>query len=129
MSKSLTYENIIRIGVQIKNAVISKVSLNMKDYGCLVLDITLKGDTWGCRYGGNYFLGKGYLGASDECFKGYDKGTEAIMRIMNVVGVEDLYDMIGKCVRVAIENGEVIAIGHFLNDKWFDYKLFFEDTE
>ena len=63
--------------------------------------------------------------------KGYDKGLEAIMRIMDVVGVSDLNKMVGKNVRVASEGwgSKVTAIGNILEDKWFDYELFFEKVE
>lgn len=128
--KKWTYKQLVEIGKEIENATIENVSLNMENYGCLTLDITLKGNGWGCVFGG-YCLGKGYLGANDDCFKGYDKGLEAIMRIMDVVGVSDLNKMVGKNVRVASEGwgSKVTAIGNILEDKWFDYELFFEKVE
>lgn len=82
---------------------------------------------WGVVYGG-YCLGKGYLGAEE--FEGSAKGMEAVMRIMNVVGVSDLLDMKGKYVRVATKGlgTTVTIIGNIVNDIWFDYEAFF-DTE
>lgn len=128
--KKWTYEKLVESGKKIENAKIELVSLNMGNHGCLTFDISLQGNGWYCVFGG-YCLGKGYLGASDDCFKGYDKGLESIMRIMDVVGVEDLNDMNGKNVRVVKDGigGRVKAIGNIIEDKWFDYELFFSKDE
>ena len=128
--KKWTYEKLVESGKKIENAKIELVSLNMGNHGCLTLDIVLEGNGWGCSFGG-YCLGHGYLGASDDCFKGYDKGLEAIMRIMDVVGVSDLNDMNGKNVRVVKDGigGRIKAIGNIIEDKWFDYALFFSKDE
>lgn len=94
----------------------------------LSLDLTLNGGGWGVVYGG-YVLGHGYLGAKE--FKGSASGMEAIMRIMDVVGVEDLVDLKGKHVRVATKGwgSSVKIIGHFIKDQWFDYLSFYEDKK
>lgn len=120
-------EELVAAGYSVQNAKIASVSLNMKDYGCLTLAMCLEGAGWGVVYGG-YCLGKGYLGAEE--FEGSAKGMEAVMRIMNVVGVSDLLDMKGKYVRVATKGlgTTVTIIGNIVNDIWFDYEAFF-DTE
>lgn len=127
--KKFTEEELKELGYELLNAEITNVSLNMKDHGCLTLSITLKGAGWGVVYGG-YCLGKGYLGADDDFFKGSAKGMEAIMRIMDVVGVEALEDMKGKYVRIANKGwgSGVKIIGNIISDKWFDYESFFEDN-
>lgn len=53
------------------------------------------------------------------------------MRIMDVVGVEDLMDMKGEYVRVASKGLgiSVKIIGNIIKDKWFDYGSFFDDKE
>ena len=84
-------------GYKLMNAEITCVSLNFRDHGVLTLDLSLSGGGWGCVYGG-YVLGKGYLGARE--FKGSASGLEAIMRIMDIVGVEDLINLKGKHVTV-----------------------------
>lgn len=113
-------------GYSIENAKITSVSLTMANHGCLSLEIGLKGSNWGCVFGG-YCLGKGYLGAEE--FTGSEKGLEAIMRIMNTIGVEDLCDMKSKYVRVASKGwGSTIKIiGNIIDDIWFDYEEFFRD--
>ena len=74
-------------------------------------------------------MGRGYLGAKN--FVGYASGLEAIMRIMDVVGVDDLTEMKGKHVRVALKgiSDSVKIIGNFIRDEWFDYGSFFDDKK
>lgn len=126
--KEWTEELLLADGYKLQNAEITNVSLNFRDHGVLSLDLTLNGGGWGSVYGG-YVLGHGYLGAKE--FKGYDSGMEAIMRIMDVVGVEDLVDLKGKHVRVATKGwgSSVKIIGHFIKDQWFDYLSFYEDKK
>lgn len=46
-------------------------------------------------------------------------------------GVDDLMEMKGKHVRVAIKGlgHSVKIIGNFIKDEWFDYESFFEDEK
>ena len=126
--KIWTEEELINDGYRLRNAEIANVSLNMKDHGALTLDLSLSGNGWGVVYGG-YCLGRGYLGAKN--FVGYASGLEAIMRIMDVVGVDDLTEMKGEHVRVALKGigDSVKIIGNFIRDEWFDYGSFFDDKK
>lgn len=126
--KIWTEEELINDGYRLRNAEIINVSLNMKDHGALTLDLSLSGNGWGVVYGG-YCLGRGYLGAKN--FVGYASGLEAIMRIMDVVGVDDLTEMKGEHVRVALKGigDSVKIIGNFIRDEWFDYGSFFDDKK
>ena len=110
------------------NAKITNVSLSMADHGCLTWGITLDGGGIGCVYGG-WSIGNGYLGAKE--FEGSPDGLEAIMRIMDTVGVERWEDLQGKYVRVKDVGwgGTVSCIGHIIENKWFDAKEFFEKKE
>lgn len=109
---------------EIVNALIENVSLSMEDHGVLCYYLTLRMDGFGCSYGGRV-IGKGYLGAKE--FQGYEKGTEALMRIMDVVGVYRWEDIKGKYVRVELPGwgGVVDRIGNIIEDKWFSQKEFF----
>ncbi len=126
--KIWTEEELINDGYRLRNAEITNVSLNMKDHGALTLDLSLSGNGWGVVYGG-YCLGRGYLGTKN--FVGYASGLEAIMRIMDVVGVDDLTEMKGEHVRVALKGigDSVKIIGNFIRDEWFDYGSFFDDKK
>lgn len=128
--KKYTEEQLKSKGYELLNAKITNVSLNMKNHGCVTLDICLDGHGWGVVYGG-YCLGKGYLGAEDNFFKGSAQGMEAIIRIMDTIGVDDLDDMMGKYVRVASKGlgSSIKIIGNIIEDKWFDYEIFFEDAK
>ncbi len=121
-----TFDELVAAGYFIENAEITSVSLSMEDHGCLTLDLGLKGSGWGCVYGG-YCLGKGYLGAKK--FTGSAKGMEAIMRIMDTIGVANLFNAKGKYIRVATKGwGSTIEIiGNLIEDRWFDYRKFFEN--
>lgn len=114
--------------MKIQNAKIESVSLTMADHGVLTFYLGLDGGGWGARFGG-YVIGKGYLGAED--FSASESGLEAIMRIMDTVGVERWEELTGKYVRVAdCEWGKKITrIGNILNDKWFDIAEYFEKAQ
>ena len=126
--KKWTKQLLVEDGNELFNAEITNVSLNFRDYGSLTLDISLCGEGNGLVYGG-HVLGKGYL--DSKTFTGSASGLEAIMRIMDVVGVEDLMDMKGEYVRVAYKGlgSSVKIIGNIIKDKWFDYGSFFDDKE
>ena len=113
---------------EIRNARLKHVSLSMADHGCLTYELTLDGGGIGCVYGG-IVLGKGYLGAKE--FEGSSKGLEALMRIMDVVGVECWEDLTGKYVRFVITGlgGTVGTIGNIIEDKWFNQREFFKELK
>jgi len=120
-----TYE-LEEAGYKIENAKITNVDLSMADHGVLTLCMSLEGCGWGCVYGG-YVLGKGYVGAKE--FEGSPKGMESIMRIMDIVGVDNFKDMEGKIIRVAIKGWRdtIKIIGNVLLNKWFDAESFYKD--
>ena len=110
---------------EIQNAVITGVTISMADHGCLTFGLVLSGEGWGCTYGG-VCIGHGYLGA--DRFDGSAKGLEAMMRIMDTVGVERWEDLEGKYIRAETNGwGDTITkIGHITQNKWFDLKKIFE---
>lgn len=116
---------------EIENAKIIRADLSMEDHGVLTCDLVLEGYGWGCNFGG-YVLGQGWLGADPKDFKGYESGTEAIMRIMNVVGVSRFSELEGKYIRAKLGSGwgnGISAIGNIIEDKWFSYKEFLTEKE
>ena len=109
---------------KISNARITNVSLTMEDHGCLTYYLVIENNCCGCSYGG-ICLGHGYLGAKE--FNASGKGLEAMMRIMNVVGVERWEDLKGKYIRF-VDNGlgsTIETIGNIIEDKWFNQREFF----
>ena len=113
---------------EILNAKIEDVSLTMADHGVLTFYITVVGSSWGCSLGG-YVIGKGYLDADDGNFQSDNGlGLVAMMRIMNVVGVDKWESLKGKYCRVESEGwgGRIHKIGNIINEKWFDIDKFFK---
>lgn len=115
--------------MKIENAKITDVTLSMADHGCLTFDIFVDGGGWSCAIGG-YRIGYGHLGASEFVAEnGY--GLEAMMRIMDVVGVDRWENLVGKYCRVKSDGwGSTIkVIGNIVEDKWFDLEKFFEEKK
>ncbi|MBO7211917.1 MAG: hypothetical protein J6V44_13085 [Methanobrevibacter sp.] len=121
-------ERLEKEGYTIENACIKDVSISMADHGVLTYGITLEGYGWGCVYGGRC-IGHGYLGAKK--FDGCGNGLEAMMRIMDIVGVEKWEYLKGKYIRVASKGlGDTIdIIGNIIDDKWFNQREFFSNPE
>ena len=112
-----------------ENAKISNVTISMADHGCLTFWVYLDGGGWGFGFGG-YCIGKGYLGA-DEFNAQSGSGLEAMMRIMDTVGVSKWEDLKGKYVRCEIEGdgGTIDVIGNIIKDKWFNIREFFANAK
>ena len=108
-----------------ENAKITKASISMADHGCLTFGITLEGDGWGVVYGG-YCIGHGYLGA-DKFTAENGSGLEAMMRIMDVVGVSKWEDLVGNYIRVDTSDrlGTVDTIANITKNKTFNIREFF----
>lgn len=116
--------------MEIENAKITNVSLSMADHGCLTFYITVEGSGWGCGVGG-YCIAHGALGWKKEDFKAKTgAGLVAIMRIMDVIGVEKWENLKGKYCRVKTTGwgGTINEIGNITEDKWFNLKEFFEEA-
>lgn len=111
---------------EIRNAKITSVSLTMADHGCITYWLQL--DFNGCSRGyGGYCLGHGYLGAKE--FDATGKGLEAMMHIMDVVGVDRWENLKGQYVRI-VDNGlgrTIDTIGNIIEDKWFNQREFFSE--
>ena len=115
--------------MEIENAKITNVSLTMADYCSLTFWITVEGASWGCSLGG-FKIASGMLGAKPEDFSAETgNGLVAIMRIMDVIGVERWEDLEGKYCRVKVEgwSGTIHCIGNIISNKWFDIKEFFQN--
>lgn len=89
-----------------ENAIISLADIDIER--CLTFWIHLSYRAGGQGYGG-YYLGGSF-------------GCVAIQRLLEVVGVQRWSELQGKCVRVRKESplGDVLELGHFLEDKWLN---------
>ena len=108
----------------IRNVKITDTRLTMRDHGCLTLDIYFEGQCTG-GFGG-YVLGHGYVGANE--FEADGSGLVAMMKIMDVVGVDDWEALPGKYIRIVDPGlgGVTTKIGNIIEDKWFDIDAFFK---
>lgn len=114
--------------MEFENAKITAVSLTMEDHGVLTFYLTLEGAGWGVNFGG-YCIGKGYLGAKN--FSASSCGLEAMMRIMDTVGVSRWEDLNGKYIRVNSPTwgNRVTKIGNIVREQWFDVDEFFRGVQ
>ena len=113
--------------MQIENAKITSTSISMADHGCLVITIFVEGNCWGCGIGG-YMNGVGHLGATE--WKGNGSAIVAMMKIMDVVGVDKWENLPGKYIRVKTKGcgcaSTIDEIGNLIEDKWFNLKEFYK---
>jgi len=111
---------------EIKNAKITSTKLTMGEHGCLTFWLFVEGAGWGCGVGG-YCIGHGYAGCKPDEFDATGDGLVAMMRIMDVVGVEQWEDLKGKYIRCEIcrPGMRVTTIGNLIDEKWFNLSDFF----
>ncbi len=113
----------------IKPAIITNVSLTMADHGTLTFYITLKECNSSENHClGGYAIGKGYLGADN--FEGSAIGLEAMMRIMDTVGVATWEDLVGKKVLLGFHEpyGGMEEITNIETEKSFNIQNFFNSN-
>ena len=108
---------------EIKNAIIQSVSLDTGDRGLLTAWIQLDYGGRGQGFGGyDLYLPKSYKHFTE---KG-DFAGHFIFRCMEVGEVTEWSKLKGKTVRVKIQDGLVVAIGHIVKEDWFCPKFDFE---
>ena len=98
---------------RIENCQISRTSLGYEDVGVMTLMITVKGDGWGCGFGGYRMDGA--------------NGMACVKDILETLKVGTYEELKGQYVRVITEGigGRCLAIGHLIEDRWFSFKQFF----
>ena len=115
--------------MEITNAIIKGVTLDMGDRGLLTAWLHLEYEKGTHQYFGGFTL---YLPKSFDyhTIKG-DFAGHFIFRCMEIAGVEDWNKVIGKAIRVKYEgrggfDRTIKAIGHIINDDWFNPSEDFE---
>lgn len=101
---------------EIKNAIISSVSIDTGDRGLLTAWLYLDYGGSGQGFGGYaLYLPKSYSHHALESVAGH-----FIFRCMEIAGVEKWEDMKGKTIRVKSSHSKVEAIGHIVKNDWFN---------
>lgn len=115
--------------METKNAKITSTMLGIEDHGIFSFMLHLD-------YGGSGQGAGGYaLDApidKDGVFLGRvgtASGMSLIIEILKIVGVDKWEDLKGKLIRVKAEQHKVYAVGHYLNDKWLDFEVFWKEIK
>jgi hypothetical protein len=110
---------------EITNAKIINVLLSNEYCGCLTACITVDRGGFQQDFGG-YTL---YIPE-----RGFDPKQKAdvtghfIWRVLKIADASDWSELVGKLIRVKIEDGSISSIGHFLKDDWFCPKIDFAEN-
>jgi len=103
--------------IEVKNAVILGATITNNDQGCLSAWLNLDYGGTGQGFGG-YAL---YLPKS---FTRYKRGSSIaghfIWRVLEIAGVSEWADLVGKTIRVRASHSRAHAIGHITRDNWFE---------
>lgn len=110
--------------MEIKNAIIESASINDGDRGLLTAYLHLRYEVCGQSFGGySLYLSKSYTHHKiDMGFAGH-----FIFRCMEIGGVSKWEDLKGKTIRVKAEHSKIHAIGHIINEDWFEPAIDFKN--
>lgn len=114
---------------KIENAKITSTTLGTEDHGIFSCMIYLEGESSSQGFGG-YALDEYSEGKNKRIGNGY--GIDFIKGILEVAGATNWEDLKGKYVRVKRDgkwNSNILAIGHLIEDKWFDPKEVYDSAK
>lgn len=95
----------------VMNARITGVTLSTEDHGFLSSWIQVRHEHGSQGFGG-YAL-------YNLRFPTHDFGGRWIVRVMEIAGVSNWKDLVGKTIRVNACSSKIYTIGHIIEDKWF----------
>lgn len=108
--------------IEIKNAVIEQAYFDTERGLSAWLSLT---------YGGSGQGFGGYMLYAPKGWKAHEsKGNYAghfIYRCLEIAGVSDWAKLAGRTIRVKADHSKVHAIGHIINDDWFDPSADFKE--
>mgnify|MGYP003293911823 CR=1 FL=1 len=111
---------------EIINAKIKSTSLEIEDHGIYTFWITVEFYGGGVSIGG-YCIGK----CTTEGIRAWTGGSEAIMHILDTVGVSKWEELPGQYIRIekGLWGSGTTKIGNIIKDKWFDLDKFFKKKQ
>lgn len=104
----------------VRNAKITGTMLGLEDHGFLIFYLYLDYGSGGCQAAGGYILGGNHHDRGKDHFDAAPWVGDAIVSIMQVVGVEKWEDLKGRYVRAEASYEKVYRIGNLLSDEWID---------
>lgn len=111
---------------EIRNGRVKETFLGREDHGMFIFCLTL--DYGPATQGFGLFQ----LDAWNEQ-RGRREGTrfgmESIIGVLETLGVESWEDLCGTPVRARLEDGIIRAIGHYLEDRWFDNEALWQQIQ
>lgn len=110
--------------MEIVNARITDTFLGIEDHGIFTFSIDIEMAMGTCQIG-NYSLS--YIENGKIHYEA--KNSEAICRVLKVVGVDSWEKLKGQYIRVE-SNGRgssINTIGNLMKDEWFNFEEFFSD--
>lgn len=110
-----------------KNAYVKSILVGREARGILTVSMSL--DYGSLRQSfGNYCL---YTNPDKEkkVQRGFSCCGHFIWRLLDICGVEELGDAVGKTIRVRGSDSKIEAIGHIVNDDWFYPEAEFKSGE
>lgn len=107
----------------VKNAIIESTTLDMGDRGLLTAWLHLDYGGLHQGFGGSaLYLPKSYKHHNESCQLNF--AGHWLFRVLEIAGVESWDKLKGKSIRVQLDKdglgGNIQAIGHIINDDWFN---------
>lgn len=108
---------------EIKNAIIESASMDMGGRGLLTAWLHLNYGGSGQGFGGyTLYLPKDFKHHADPV----NYAGHFIFRCLQIAGVEEWSALPGKTIRVDVDHGGIVRIGHIIKEDWFDPKAEFQ---
>lgn len=103
---------------ELVNGLVKSADLIKEDHGMLTFLVDLQGPGWGQGFG-TYNL-QGYRGVRGKGFViGSSLGCTMLLCLLDVFNAWSLIKLAGAPCRVYRTHSQVVAIGDFLEDRWF----------
>jgi hypothetical protein len=99
--------------IETVNARIISTHLGFEDHGMFTCMIICEGDGWGQEFGG-------YRLDMRECDPPSNYGIEFLKAVLKTVGCDSWEKLVNKPVRLRRDRGKIYAIGHLIEEKWFN---------
>lgn len=114
---------------EIVNAKITYTKLGKEDHGILTFFVGLEFDGGGVGFGGYALDSYDKDLKKRVCVSG--KGLDAIVEILDVIGVDNWEDLPGNYCRIKHKGwgGRVDEIGNIIKNKWFNIREHFEESK